>query len=337
MKKGYFLGIYKLLLTAAALILVTDLRSQDPQFSQYYANPVYTNPAFAGSSTVGRGVINYRSQWPSISGTFRTFSASYDEHYDIINGGIGIMITGDEAGEGTLRTLSLSGVYSYQIVINKYLTVRAGIQASIFQKSIEFGKLKFYDQIVKQRGFVYLTQELPAAPTVFYTNFAAGVVAYTNYFYGGFAIHNLNEPSPDFYSGNNDQSTVPSVVPMRYTGHLGLMIPIVKTRFEKRSTNLYPNILYMQQKQFNQLNAGLYLSKGQYVIGGYFRQNSVNSDAIIFLLGLRLPKLRLGFTYDATISDARPGARQSYEVSLAFELRKRTPKKTIRSIKCPEF
>jgi type IX secretion system PorP/SprF family membrane protein len=337
MKKGHFLGIYKLLLTVAALSLVTDLRSQDPQFSQYYANPVYTNPAFAGSSTVGRGVINYRSQWPSISGTFRTFSASYDEHYDVINGGIGIMITGDEAGEGTLRTLSLSGAYSYQIVINKYLTVRAGIQASIFQKSIEFGKLKFYDQIVKQRGFVYLTQELPTAPTVFYTNFAAGVVAYTNYFYGGFAVHNLNEPSPDFYSGNNDQSTIPSVVPMRYTGHLGLMIPIVKTRFEKRSTNLYPNILYMQQKQFNQLNAGLYLSKGQYVIGGYFRQNSVNSDAIIFLLGLRLPKLRLGFTYDATVSDARPGARQSYEVSLAFELRKRTPKKTIRSIKCPEF
>lgn len=318
------------------LILALGVHAQDPQFTQYYANPIYTNPAFAGSSTVGRAVINYRSQWPTISGTFRTFSASYDEHYDVINGGIGVMLTGDEAGEGTLRTIALSGVYSYQIIINKYLTVRAGIQGAVFQKSIEFGKLKFYDQIVKQKGFVYLTQELPTSPTVFYSNFSAGMVAYTNYFYGGFAIHNLNEPQQDFYPESGDPDTR-SNVPMRYTGHMGLMIPITKGRSPKFSTTLYPNILYMQQKQFNQLNAGLYLSKGQYVFGGYFRQNSVNSDAIIFLLGLRLPKLRIGFSYDATLSEARPGAKQSYEVSLAFELKKRTPKRTIRSIKCPEF
>lgn len=338
MKLGFTYSTYRVIQILMILLVMLEVQAQDPQFSQYYANPIYTNPAFAGSSNVGRGVINYRSQWPSISGTFRTFSASYDEHYDIINGGVGIMITGDEAGEGTLRTISLNGMYSYQIIINKYLTIRAGIQGALFQKSIEFGKLKFYDQIVKQKGFVYLTQEQPTAPTVYYTNFSAGMVAYTNYFYGGFAIHNLNEPTQDFYStGSGVDQDTKSAIPMRYTGHLGLMIPLSQSRTPKYATNLYPNILYMQQNQFNQLNAGLYFSKGQYVIGGYFRQNSVNSDAVILLLGLRLPKLRIGFSYDATLSEARPGAKQSYEVSLAFELKKRTPKRTIRSIKCPEF
>ena len=69
--------------------------AQDPQFSQFYANPIYTNPAFAGSSTVGRIVANVRNQWPSIAGTFRTGSVSFDEHYDAINGGFGAMATYD--------------------------------------------------------------------------------------------------------------------------------------------------------------------------------------------------------------------------------------------------
>ena len=62
-----------------------------------------------------------------------------------------------------------------------------------------------------------------------------------------------------------------------------------------------------------------------------------SNDALIVLLGLRREKLRIGYSYDATVSNARPGARASHEVSLSFELRKRIPKKSIRAIRCPEF
>ncbi len=311
------------------VLCVTSVHAQDPQFSQFYANPVYTNPAFAGSSNVGRGVLNYRSQWPSISGTFRTFSASYDEHFDVINGGFGVLVTGDEAGEGTLQSFSLSGIYSYQIIINKFITIRAGIQ--VVQKSIEFGKLKFYDQIVKQKGFIYDTREQIASPTIFYPNFSAGLVTYTNYFYAGVAAHNIIEPKQGFFQ------TQESKVPIRYTAHTGLMIPLVKTKNEKRASNLYPNVIYMRQQNFSQLNAGMYYSHGPFVLGGYFRQAGGTSDALIALLGIRHQKLRIGFSYDQTLSEAYPGAKQSYEVSLAVELRKRVPRRTFRSIKCPDF
>jgi hypothetical protein len=60
---------------------------------------------------------------------------------------------------------------------------------------------------------------------------------------------------------------------------------------------------------------------------------------VIALLGFRNTsnKVRLGISYDQTISKAYGGAFNSWEFSLAFELRKKVPRKTIRPMKCPEF
>lgn len=315
----------------ALLLSVGELWAQDPQFSQYYANPIYTNPAFAGGSYVGRAVLNYRSQWPSISGTFRTFSASYDEHYDAINGGIGFIATADEAGVGTLQTYSFSGMYAYQISLTKDITMRLGIEGGVFQKTIDFGKLTFADQIRKQQGIYKATDEEPLNNVIFYPNFSAGGVVYSNNFYGGFAIHNLTTPNQGFYKSSA------SKIPMRYTAHGGLVLPVKPHRDPKKASYLYPNVLYMQQGSTRQLNLGLYYNEGPLVFGSYFRQTKENPDAFIFLLGIRTPKLKIGFSYDATISQARPGARQSYEVSLSFELKKKVRSKKVRSIRCPEF
>jgi type IX secretion system PorP/SprF family membrane protein len=315
----------------AALLSIGRTQAQDPEFSQYYANPIYTNPAFAGGSTVGRGVLAYRSQWPSISGTFRTFSASYDEHFDALNGGIGFIATADEAGVGTLRTYSVSGMYAYQINISKYITMRAAVQAGFYQKNIDFGKLQFFDQIVRMQGIVNPTGETPITSAVFYPNFSAGTVIYSSKFYAGFAIHNLNTPKQGFYQ------TEDSRIAMRYTAHGGLVIPRTVSRDPKKATNLYPSVLYMQQGSVSQINLGMYYNYGTIVMGGYFRQTGANPDALIFLLGIRTPKIKIGFSYDATISDIRYGAKQSYEVTLGFELRKRVPRKTVRNIRCPEF
>ncbi len=310
---------------------VGEAWAQDPQFSQYYANPLYTNPAFAGSSTVGRVNLNYRSQWPSISGTFRTFSASYDEHFDAINGGFGVMVTADEAGVGTLKTNAVNLVYAYQINISRTITMRAGIQAAMVQKTIDFSKLTFYDQIVQGQGFVRNTGETPIANSVFYPNFSAGTILYSNQFYAGFAIHNLNTPAQGFYG------TTDSRVPMRFTGHGGLVIPHRQHRDPKKASNFYPNILYMQQGATAQLNLGMYYNTGPLVLGGYFRQAKTTSDAFIVLVGIRTQKIKLGFSYDATLSNVWYGAKQSYEFSLGIELKKRSPKKTVRNIRCPEF
>lgn len=173
-----------------ALLSLAELRAQDPEFSQFYAAPIYTNPAMAGTAfcnrnAAGRFSINYRNQWPSLPGTFRTFNASYDQHYEKIGGGIGLMATYDRAGAWLLTTTSVSGVYSYVLPVNKHFFLRAGLQASFVNKSIDHSKLRFGDQIHPTQGFVLPTQEPTANASVAFPNFAAGLLAYSEKFYAG--------------------------------------------------------------------------------------------------------------------------------------------------------
>ena len=52
--------------------------AQDPQFTQFFANPIYIAPSYAGASTGQRVIVSYRDQWSVIPNTYRTMSASYD-------------------------------------------------------------------------------------------------------------------------------------------------------------------------------------------------------------------------------------------------------------------
>ena len=102
----------KRILTIAFLLtaILQEVKAQDPQFTQFYANPLYLNPAFAGVARCPRFILNYRNQWPSIPGNYVTYSASYDQHIDALSGGVGILVTNDVAGQGTLNTLNFSGI-----------------------------------------------------------------------------------------------------------------------------------------------------------------------------------------------------------------------------------
>src|SRR5256885_13790187 len=109
--KNILLGVF--------ILLTVSCFAQDPEFTQFYANPLYLNPAFAGSARCPRIELNYRNQWPSLTGTFVTYSASYDQHVDAISGGLGLLAVSDRAGEGTLNTNMISGIYSYQLTISR--------------------------------------------------------------------------------------------------------------------------------------------------------------------------------------------------------------------------
>ena len=87
--------IKRYLSICAAILSIGLAKAQDPEMTQYYAAPIYTNPAMAGTGSCdggGRININYRNQWPSLPGTFVTTLASYDQHFDGIGGGIGIIL-----------------------------------------------------------------------------------------------------------------------------------------------------------------------------------------------------------------------------------------------------
>jgi len=61
------------------LIITFHILAQDPGYSQFFANPVYLNPAFAGTTELPRVAMNYRNQWPQKGATFTTYFLSYNQ------------------------------------------------------------------------------------------------------------------------------------------------------------------------------------------------------------------------------------------------------------------
>ena len=134
--------------------------------------------------------------------------------------------------------------------------MRFGLQAGIMQQGIDFNRLNWEDEIVANRGFIGQTQEPFVNQNVTVPNFSTGWVAYTDRFYGGIAVHNVTEPIRSFY-GNNDPT---ARLPRRYTVHAGSIIPLDRRR---RTGNIFsPNLLFMAQAQFTQMNVGFYTQSG---------------------------------------------------------------------------
>ena len=135
--RNFILNRQILQYTLCLLILIGSAKislGQDPQFSQFYANPLYTNPAFAGSEICPRIVLNYRNQWPKIPGGFTTYSVSGDKYVDFLKGGLGVQIFQDNAGSGTIKTFNASLSYAYTLEINRDISLKFGLQASYWQK-----------------------------------------------------------------------------------------------------------------------------------------------------------------------------------------------------------
>ncbi len=306
-------------------IMCMDLKAQDAPFSQFYANQLYLNPALAGSARCPRISLNYRNQWPGIPSTYVTYSAGYDQYVNALSGGVGIQAYHDRAGTGIIQTNSVSGMYAYQLAIDRNVSLKAGFQTTFYNKSIDWSQLTFGDMIDARYGFIYPTGEVPIEAPVNKLDFSAGALLFTDKFYLGFATHHLTQPDESFFKSTE------SKLPRKYTAHAGALIPLDKDNPE--DGGISPNIIYQRQGEFNHLNLGLYLNKGPITGGVWYRWN----DALIFLVGLYTDQFRFGYSYDVTVSGLGTQTLGSHEISVTMLFPCREPRRKFRQMKCPQF
>ena len=273
--------------------------------------------------------MNYRNQWPAISGTFVTYSASFDVDVNALHGGLGGYFMADRAGEGTLNSFEGSLIYAYRMNVTRKFSLRVGAQATVVQRSIDWEKLTFGDMIDPRYGFVYPTQEIEPNTNKVFADFSAGIIGYTENFFVGFSASHLTQPDEGFNGI--------SKLPLKLTGHAGVNIYFGKRREQAKKWNLSPNILYQQQQDFQQLNYGFYLSKGFIVGGLWFRQSFNNPDAFIALIGFQQGAFKFGYSYDLTVSSLTNSTAGSHEFSLGLQFGCKKPKKKFRAIDCPSF
>ena len=336
------------------LILFTfggKITAQDAHFSQFFANPIYLNPAFAGTNICPRITLNFRDQWPALPGTYMTFTGAYDQHFDKINGGIGVLLYGDRAGNGTINTYSAHFMYSFRVKLSSKFEMRLALQAGYQQKSLNWDRLIFPDMIDPKYGFVYGTQEIRPDKeflTSHIFDMAAGLVFYSEYLYFGAAAHHVTNPYEGFLNYDNSsrypqRAGVGTRLPVKWTGHFGAYFDLKRKSKKERSFGdiaISPNIIYQQQAQFYYMNTGFYLNFYPFTVGLWLRNNFMKIeplDALIFSAGIQYDFFRIGYSYDIKLGKLAPLSGGSHEASIQFYLRCPESVKKIKELRCPSF
>lgn len=338
-KAGLMLKRTLIVLTVVtALLFNFEGKAQDPEFSQFYGNPLYLNPALAGAEICPRLVVNYRNQWPGLAKSFVSYNASYDQYVKKLHGGIGILFNMDNAGDGILKTTQASLMYAFSLQASENLFINMAIQGTFYQKSLNWDMLDFYDEIDPQQGFIIPTSEIPPNnTTVIQPDFSAGLAfGWKGILFGGVAANHMTQPELAFYTENTNK------LPMKITGHFGANINLQGGSMgfaEDVEPTFYisPNILYQQQGEFHQINAGVYVIRLPIVVGTWFRHNFENADAIIALVGINYKNLRFGYSYDITLSKLKSNTGGAHEISLAWQFNCIEKRRKIHAIKAPGF
>lgn len=323
-------NFYGQILFAFLIVAGFTAKAQDPQFSQFYANRLYLNPAFAGTERCPRVGLNYRNQWPSLDQGFVTYSASYDQHINAISGGLGFLAMRDESGAGSVTRQDISLMYAYQLNITRFFSMTAGAQVGYINKGVDWDQLTFGDMIDPRQGFIYNTDEVPIDQSKGAMDFSVGVLGFSERFFGGFAVHHITEPDIALTAG------AASPIPRKYTIHAGMIIPIRGLGGVDKGT-ISPNFVFQNQASFTQFNYGFYASKGVVIGGLWVRHSLSNFDAVTAMFGVHMDRFKVGYSYDLTLSTLGQEPGGSHEISFILNINCKVKKASYRTVSCPNF
>jgi len=317
------------------IILTVEANGQDPTFSQFYANPLYLSPSFAGATEEYRLSINYRNQWPSVPGVFHTYSIGFDKAMPNFNSGIGVLATYDVAGSGDLSSTNIGLLYSYDFNINKEWHIRPGVQFKFYYLGLNIYKLVFNSQITGSGTTPPVTP--PPFDNVADVDFTASALAYNDKIWAGFTLDHLLTPKQSFYG---DESSLP--IKLNLFGGVRIL---GQTRLRKKlieALSVAGN--FQAQGKFVQTDIGLYYYKDPLIFGLWYRGipflTTQAGDAVIGLVGIKTKNLHIGYSYDFTISNLIASSGGAHELSIVYEFTSfsvGTTKRRIRAIPCPEF
>lgn len=290
---------------------VKVIHAQDLHFSQFFNNPLLTNPANTGfiPDADYRLGASYRNQYSNIMAQpYKTMSLYGDAQVfrdKIETGwmGLGGVILRDVAGTGSLTSTKIYASVSYHQMLGFSSLLTAGFNIGWANKRIDQSKLTYPDQFDgKFFDNTLPTQVQLENTSVSYFDMQAGL----NYAYfptediyinAGYSIQHVNNPKETFFATDNS-----SRLSMR---HIGFINGIFKM---SDNVIINPNAYYTNMAGSSELmlgmNAAYNLSEHgekQIIAGLYYRYN----EAVIPMVGLEINNIRFTFSYDITVSSLR--------------------------------
>lgn len=305
------LGFTSLLLISLLNSKRADAQSE-PMFSQYTFNEIFINPAYAGSHEALSFSSVYRKQWVNIEGapTTKTFTA----HSHLFKSKVGLGITAYQDQIGVSSQTGFFANYAFRIRLNKgtlslgLLGGYSGYQERLTDvKTTETGDLRFSAN----------------TPMVFAPNFGFGTYYYTNRFYFGISVPRMitNKLIINQYSQVERVDGSLNTDALHYFIATGLIFdvnPLVKLR----PSMMIKAVMNAPVEYDANISALFY--KTLWIGGGYRSGDSWNLLTAIQVNN----QLRIGYSYDYTITKLKDFAGGSHEFSMNYVLKYNTKKIT---------
>lgn len=290
---------------------------QDAQYSQYIFNGIYINPAYAGYRERVNINATYRNQWAGVEGAPRSFSLAADALMPNERVGLSMIVNAEQLG--AQKSISAFGNYAYRLPVNEDGTSRLafGLGFGVVQSTLDGNMLNPRDQGDNYVPNGAVKQVLP--------DINAGVFFSTRNMYVGASVNNLigkyvlDKKSLDY--------NFPTPRPHFYlTG--GMLIPVVdyvvdfKPLFLIKDDIKGPTLLdvnaFFLFKQTIWLGmgyrTGIKLYEKPALIGNIGSSNALIGMTEIFVS----QNLRLGYSYDHSMSNLSGYANSTHEISISW-------------------
>lgn len=332
----------KIIMCVACIFLQLKMvNAQDIHFSQFYTSPILMNPAAAGTSNSDfRFALNYRNQWKSVISPFKTLALAFDskiytnrKRKDNKLGnyiGYGFSMFNDKVGLSKLTTNQINLDLSYTVYLNNRNSISAGVNAGIFQRSINTSDLKWDAQF---NGRTYDASLPTTESAVFqsFTKFDLGAGLMYKYqqkasgtrFELGASLAHITKPTVSFY--NQDPS-----LSFKYLVHTLLNVKI------NNNTFLIPTAMYAMQGKHSEITGGANIKfllgepTNDKVILNTFNAASYAimfgafhrfKDAVFFTAAIEYnQQMTFGVSYDVNVSKLHNASRLRGGYELSFVL-----------------
>jgi len=296
--------------------IFSALQAQDVYFSQFFMNPVYLNPSYAGTMKVPRAGVQYRDQWPGMDKAYSTYFASFDTYIPKISSGIGLLLFNDVQGNGLYTETCFKFIYSKEIRINREWTMYGSITAGAQVNSLNFNRLIFSDGIDPTNG-----QLLPSAETPpdnnnhMFPDFGTGVLVFNDQYFFGISAEHLAEPDQSLYSDYSH------ALPRKYMMHLEVNLPWFLSGHWRKFCKLNPNFIIQSQGKEQNITYGIYANRKGISLGLWNRLTTHKSSDLILMAGFIGKELKTAISYDMNLYGIGLQSHGAIEISISYTLK----------------
>lgn len=282
-----------------------QIRAQAPQFSQFFTNPIFQNPALAGDAGAPRLIMNYRNQWPSVGTPFQTSAVSFDTYAEDTQVGLGVQALYDRRG-GAMGSTHLAGQVSrlFYLDANRYLRFTPGVQAAWVSNRWNSDNLTFVSQFIDPGGLPD-----PLAKPGFtdnYAVFSSGIrfdydpqTNHEAFYWAGVSFHNMGYRDNDWLRE-------------RWGLQMGAQFPLDVSIFGNgygsdldRNSALSIAMQLRRQGMNKQMDLGANVIFSPLIVGAWYRglfTGPKRRDAIVATIGWARDNILFQAGYDLTIS-----------------------------------